>query len=224
MCGCSMIGAGRWRTSSARPARRCASGARIGEAPSPVAAYARIVHTTEEDGSGRQQRFLPGARWRPVFVGRPSSRRVGRFIEDGSMAASVAGSEHRGQRHRAAAAAAVAFGHQRQEPPVRPGRGPDRAPDLRGGPTGAGEGAGPQAGNGRPAVATARPRWLARLSYWFWRQQHGPLHDRIEATATNPAIVAAVGADEARRIAYESYGSVIEDHLLSLDRPRRKER
>ena len=51
----------------------------------------------------------------------------------------------------------------------------------------------------------------------------GDIRDRIEATATNPAIVAAIGEQAARDIAYESYHNVLEDTILSLDLSRRRE-
>lgn len=52
---------------------------------------------------------------------------------------------------------------------------------------------------------------LRRLQLWAYKRQHGDPRERAERLATDPLMVSVLGAEEARRIAYESYGNIIED-------------
>jgi hypothetical protein len=97
-----------------------------------------------------------------------------------------------------------------EEQPVRSGVALDRARTVRSRQPGSGGSAGEGGGPEQPLVI----RCIRRISLWCYERIHGDIRDAREATATNPLIVAAVGPNEARAIAYRSYANVIEDSIV----------
>ena len=79
---------------------------------------------------------------------------------------------------------------------------------------GNGTGGQPGAPESPDAVPGAKRSLFRRLQLWAYRRRGGDLAERAERLATDPDLVAVLGAEEARRIAYQSYNNVFEDSVL----------
>lgn len=131
------------------------------------------------------------------------------------MAAMVAGTDNRGRNDHGngdrADARSTTYrtdqGDQTRR--VRDRRAGDRPRIMPGGEPGTPGGAGAQPGDGRDEGS----RTLRRVALWFFHHSGRSLEAAREATATDPLIVAAVGHQEARKIAHRSYADMIDPEL-----------